>query len=94
MAEALFKAFDEDNNGALSFYEYMLVKTAPKLDNIEDRLGWLFNAFDNDGGGSIDNLEVIKEILLKKIIQKIFFIGLQNSRSNLQDDWYEIISKT
>ena len=59
MAEAFFRTFDEDNSGSLSFYEYMLVKTAPNLDKVEDRLGWLFNAFDNDGGGSIDDSEVI-----------------------------------
>ena len=59
MAEAFFRTFDEDNRGSLSFYEYMLVKTAPNLDKVEDRLGWLFNAFDSDGGGSIDDSEVL-----------------------------------
>ena len=58
MAEAFFRVFDEDKSGALSFYEYMLVKTAPKLESQEDRLGWIFHAFDSDGGGSIDNTEV------------------------------------
>ena len=51
--------FDEDRSGSLSFYEYMLVKTAPKLESQEDRLGWIFHAFDSDGGGSIDNTEVL-----------------------------------
>ena len=58
MADAFFRVFDEDKSGALSFYEYMLVKTAPKLETQEDRLGWIFHAFDSDGGGSIDNTEV------------------------------------
>ena len=58
MAEAYFRVFDEDNSGSLSFYEYMLVKTAPNSDNLEARLGWLFNAFDDDGGGTIDQSEV------------------------------------
>ena len=58
MADAFFRVFDEDRSGALSFYEYMLVKTAPKLESQEDRLGWIFHAFDCDGGGSIDNTEV------------------------------------
>lgn len=58
MADAFFRVFDEDKSGALSFYEYMLVKTAPKLESQEDRLGWIFHAFDSDGGGSIDNTEV------------------------------------
>ena len=56
MAEAYFRVFDQDNSGSLSFYEFMLVKTAP--NNSQDRLGWLFNAFDDDGGGTIDHSEV------------------------------------
>ena len=59
MADAFFRVFDEDKSGSLSFYEYMLVKTAPKLESQEDRLGWIFHAFDSDGGGSIDNTEVV-----------------------------------
>ena len=58
MADAFFRMFDEDKSGGLSFYEYMSVKTAPKLESKEDRLGWIFHAFDSDGGGSIDNTEV------------------------------------
>ena len=57
MAEAFFRVFDEDKSGALSFYEYMLVKTAPNLENTESKLGWIFQAFDNDGGGTIDKTE-------------------------------------
>ena len=57
MAEAYFRVFDEDNSGALSFFEFMLVKNAPKLDTPEDKLNWIFNAFDQDGGGSIDGEE-------------------------------------
>ena len=63
MADAFFRVFDEDKSGALSFYEYMLVKTAPKLESQEDRLGWIFHAFDSDGGGSIDNTEVTVVLL-------------------------------
>ena len=76
MAEAYFRVFDEDNSGSLSFYEYMLVKTAPNSDKIEDRLGWLFNAFDDDGGGTIDHSEVIPLIqnLLYQIPSKVFKI--------------------
>ena len=58
MAEAFFRVFDEDNSGALSFYEYMMVKNAPNLDSPEEKLTWIFTAFDKDGGGSIDVDEV------------------------------------
>ena len=58
MAEAFFRVFDEDNSGALNFYEYMLVKNAPSLDTPEEKIEWIFTAFDQDGGGTIDIDEV------------------------------------
>ena len=67
MAEAFFRVFDEDNSGALNFLEYMMVKNAPNLKNPEEKLKWIFNAFDQDGGGSIDVDELygIVEALFK-----------------------------
>ena len=74
MAEAFFRVFDEDKSGALSFYEYMLVKTAPKLESQEDRLGWIFHAFDSDGGGSIDNTEVTVVWTILLYVNNCFFL--------------------
>ena len=67
MAEAFFRVFDEDNSNALNFLEYMMVKNAPNLENPEEKLKWIFNAFDQDGGGSIDVDELygIVEALFK-----------------------------
>jgi len=67
MADAFFRVFDEDNSGALNFYEYMMVKKAPNLDNPQEKLEWIFTAFDQDNGGTIDIDEVfeIVEALLK-----------------------------
>ena len=89
MAESLFRVFDEDKSGTLSFEEYFqasqvrhgrhgrpykeavlcsnyLHLTTHKLDNcqvsdlesVEDKLSWIFTAFDSDGGGSIDYDEI------------------------------------
>ena len=63
MAEAFFRVFDEDNSGALNFDEYMMVKNAPNLDSPEEKLDWIFTAFDRDGGGSIDADEVYDIVL-------------------------------
>ena len=67
MAEAFFRVFDEDNNGALNFYEYMLVKNAPDLNSPEQKKDWIFTAFDQDDGGTIDDDEVY-EIVVAFII--------------------------
>ena len=58
MAEAFFRVFDEDNSGALNFYEYMMVKNAPDLNSPEQKIDWIFTAFDQDDGGTIDVNEV------------------------------------
>ena len=58
MAESLFRVFDEDKSGTLSFEEYLQATQVGDLDTVEDKLSWIFTAFDADGGGSIDNDEI------------------------------------
>ena len=58
MAETLFNVFDEDNSGTLNFYEFMMVKYTSNLQSPEEKLNWIFTAFDQDGGGSIDGDEI------------------------------------
>jgi len=63
IAESLFRVFDEDNSGALNFSEYLQVKSVRTVTTAEEKLNWIFTAFDTDGGGSID-VDEIKEIVL------------------------------
>ena len=58
MAEGLFRVFDDTNRGALTFFQFMTVKTAPKLVDLSEKLGWVFNALDEDGGGTIEYDEI------------------------------------
>ena len=60
MAASMFRVFDESNRGALTFLQFMTVKTAPKLENPAEKLTWVFNAFDEDGGGTIEHDEITK----------------------------------
>ena len=39
------------------------VKSVRTINTPEEKLNWIFTAFDSDGGGSID-LEEVKEIVL------------------------------
>ena len=63
MAESLFRVFDEDKSGELSFYEFLQANNAAKLNTPEDKLNWIFTAFDTDGGGSID-VDEIRDIVI------------------------------
>merc|ERR1711994_1032690 len=58
MAESLFRVFDEDNSGNLNFFEYLQADSVTDLDSDEDKLNWIFMAFDQDGGGFIDVKEI------------------------------------
>ena len=54
----MFGVFDEDNSNTLNFYEYMHVNKAMGLTTVEEKLNWIFIAFDQDQGGSIDVIEI------------------------------------
>ena len=42
----------------MDFQEYMLAINATTLSSPEDKLTWVFNVFDGDGGGTIDANEI------------------------------------
>ena len=58
----LVRVFDEDNSGTLNFFEWYQASNVKNMSSIEEKLNWIFTAFDADGGGSID-LEEITEIV-------------------------------
>ena len=70
-AGALFRAFDEDNSKTLNFFEWYQANDVKNLTTPEEKLNWIFTAFDADGGGSIDVNE-IKDI----VVWMFRFIGL------------------
>ena len=63
IAESLFRVFDEDKSGQLSFYEFVQANNVTKLNTPEDKLNWIFTAFDTDGGGTID-VDEIRDIVV------------------------------
>ena len=93
MAEAFFRVFDEDNSGALSFLEFMMVKHAPNLDSPEEKITWIFNAFDQDGGGSIDVDELygIVEALFKMTGKEIDADGIEDEIDCCVDEIIEAV---
>ena len=67
----------------------MLVKKASNLQTNEDKLDWIFTAFDRDGGGSIDIDEVtdVVEGLFKMSGKE----GDEDEIEDIADDIMEIV---
>ena len=57
------RVFDEDNSGTLTFYEWYQATNVKNMTTPEEKLNWIFSAFDADKGGSID-VEEIRELVL------------------------------
>ena len=62
-AKALVRVFDEDKSGTLNFYEWYQATNVKNMTTLEEKLDWIFSAFDADNGGSID-VEEIREIVV------------------------------
>ena len=58
--DALFRVFDEDDSGTLNFFEWFQASNVKNMSTIEEKLNWIFTAFDADGGGSIDSEEIVE----------------------------------
>ena len=58
LAESMFRVFDIDSSGTMDFTEYMLAINSTSLNSPEDKLKWMFDVFDRDGGGSISADEI------------------------------------
>ena len=59
----MFRVFDEDRSGTLNFFEWYQATNVKNMSTVEEKLNWIFLAFDADNGGSID-LNEIREIVI------------------------------
>ena len=63
IASDIFAMFDEDKNNNMDFTEYVLAEDAVGLASPREKLNWIFNVFDKDGGGVIDHKEMRDVVL-------------------------------
>ena len=66
MKQSILRVFDYDNSGTMDFEEYMLAINATNLNSPEDKLIWMFDVFDKDGGGTI-SCDEIKDLIRLKV---------------------------
>lgn len=62
MAERIFRTFDENNDGHISFKELMSSMSVTSRGSVEDKLRWAFNIYDIDESGTI-TIEEVGEIM-------------------------------
>ena len=85
LAESFFNVFDFNKSNSLNFYEFMQVKKAMELTEIEDKLEWIFKIFDQDGAGYIDVLE------LQDVIEGVYrMVGKPVDKDEVMDCIAEI----
>lgn len=59
----LFRSFDKDRNGFIDFSEFLLgITLMSSRDRIVEKLRFIFDIYDLDGDGRIDQKEMIKVI--------------------------------
>ena len=55
----VFRTFDADNNGYVSFKEFLLAINVNSVGTPEDKLNWAFKLYDINGDGVINRCEMI-----------------------------------
>merc|ERR1712183_732399 len=58
MGENIFRSFDLNRDGSISFRELMMTLSLTTVGTKEEKLEWLFNVYDFDGNGKITVDEV------------------------------------
>ena len=59
----IFTMFDEDESNTMDFPEFVIAEAAVTLASPREKLSWIFNVFDKDGGGIIDHKEMRDVVL-------------------------------
>jgi len=60
--EQMFSAFDQNKDGEINFQEFVTSLSVVQHGSSEDRLKFMFRAYDTDGNGSLSQSEVFNLI--------------------------------
>jgi len=61
IAKNIFRSFDHNNDGFISFKELMITLSMTTAGTREEKLEWLFSVYDIDGNGKI-SIEEVKQM--------------------------------
>ncbi|XP_023336831.1 recoverin [Eurytemora carolleeae] len=62
--ENIFRIFDPDKTGSVSFNELLMAFSMSMRGSVEEKLKWAFKLYDKDGSGEIDR-EEMEDIFIK-----------------------------
>ena len=66
--ETVFRAFDTNNDGLITFNEFLFAISSSCFGTVEEKLEWVFKLVDLDGNGVIGKHELIK------IVEQIYLL--------------------
>ena len=67
LAHNIFKSFDHDGNGSISFKELMVTLSLTTKGTKDEKLRWLFSVYDwnQDGKVTIDEVRHLEHVMMK-----------------------------
>ena len=71
----VFRTFDADNNGYVSFKEFLLALNVNSCGNPEDKLKWAFKLYDINGDGVINRCEMI--IIIESMFEMLDDVAMK-----------------
>lgn len=82
--------FDEDSSGTLNFFEWFQASNVKNMSTIEEKLNWIFTAFDADGGGSIDPEEITEIVkwMFRCSLEWGIYCAVNNVAFHAKVRWY------
>ena len=86
----VFRTFDADNNGYVSFNEFLLAVTISSSGTPEEKLKWAFKLYDINGDGVINRCEMI---IVVEAMFEMLDDGHMQRRSRAKERAKEIFAK-
>ena len=86
----VFRTFDTDNNGYVSFKEFLLAINISSNGSAEEKLKWAFRLYDINGDGVINRCEMI---IIVEAMFEMLNEGQVQGKNNAKDRAKEIFAK-
>ena len=87
----VFRTFDADDNGYVSFKEFLLAINISSNGSAEEKLKWAFRLYDINGDGVINRCEMI--IIVEAMFEMLNEGQIQRTKNHAKDNAKKIFAK-